>query len=220
MERITDAFAWPLRDPEWVPKVLIIGLILVVPILGAINGLGWMLTALDRLRAGDEKLPSAGFSYVGRGFALFVVNLVYILGLTAVMAAVFIPVVAVENAEGRGSVSGGLLTLALLLNLLLFSVGALGTLAIYFAMPSFILGTDRGGVGGGLNIAAVLRRMRESPTNTLIAGLMLIAVGVIAQLGLIACAVGVLFTSAYALAVQAWIVRSYELGATAAPATR
>jgi hypothetical protein len=47
---------------------------------------------------------------------------------------------------------------------------------------------------------------------------MLIAAGFVGSLGLIACGIGVVFTTAYALAMQAWIVRSYELGA-AAPST-
>ena len=57
MERIADAFSWPFRDPDWLPKVLVMGLILLVPVLGAMAGLGWMLAALDRLRAGE---PSIG----------------------------------------------------------------------------------------------------------------------------------------------------------------
>jgi hypothetical protein len=44
---------------------------------------------------------------------------------------------------------------------------------------------------------------------------MLIAAGFVGSLGLIACGIGVVFTTAYALAMQAWIVRSYELGAPA-----
>ena len=35
-----------------------------------------MLAALDNLRAGRSELPGAGFSYIGRGFNLFVVMLV------------------------------------------------------------------------------------------------------------------------------------------------
>jgi len=31
----------------------------------------------------------------------------------------------------------------------------------------------------------------------------------------VACLIGVVFTAAYAFAMQAWIIRSYELGATA-----
>ena len=51
MDRITDAFVWPARDPAWLTKLLIIALTLLIPIVGAINGLGWMLASLDRLRA-------------------------------------------------------------------------------------------------------------------------------------------------------------------------
>ena len=49
MDRISDAFVWPSRDPEWLTKLLIIALTLLIPLIGAINGLGWMLATLDRL---------------------------------------------------------------------------------------------------------------------------------------------------------------------------
>jgi hypothetical protein len=48
--------------------------------------------------------------------------------------------------------------------------------------------------------------------STLIAGLMLIAAGFIGSLGTVACGIGVLFTTAYATAMQAWIIRSFEVG--------
>ena len=85
-------------------------------------------------------------------------------------------------------------------------------------MPSIVLATDRGGIGGGLRAGAALRHARANMTNTLIAGLMLIAAGFIGSLGLVACGIGVLFTTAYALAMQAWVVRSFEIGSPAATA--
>src|SRR6266480_1802128 len=66
MDRIGDAFVWPFRDPEWVSKILIMGLILLIPVVGGINGLGWMLAALDRLRAGEQRLPPAIFAQQGQ----------------------------------------------------------------------------------------------------------------------------------------------------------
>ena len=212
MDRITDAFVWPVRDRRWARKVAIIGLLLIVPILGAINGLGWMLATLDGLRAGDANLAPASFRFLGRGFELFVVNLVYVAVIVLVVGVVFVPTLALSNAQGSGPASTGLVALAVLLNVAVFGVGTLASLAFYFALPAIILGADRGGIAGGLNVVAVYRRMRLSPINTLIAGLMLIAVGFVSQLGVAACIVGVLFTSAYGLAMQAWIVRSYELG--------
>lgn len=212
MDRITDAFVWPVRDPEWLKKIIVIGLILIVPIAGLINGLGWMLAAIDSLRSDEKKLPPANFSYMGRGLNLFVVNLIYVLALTLVVAVLYVPVIAIYSAEGNGSAGAALLGLALLLNVLLFGIAALGALALNFALPAIVLATRSHGIKGGLDVREVLKLMRKSPINTLIAGLMLIAVGFVAQLGFLVCVVGALFTGAYALAMQAWIVRSYELG--------
>jgi hypothetical protein len=215
MERVTDAFVWPVRDPQWAGKVVIIALILLVPIAGQINGLGWMLAALDRLRTGEERLPSANFGYLARGIRLFVVQLVYGLALLLIVAAFYSPAVVVFIREGRGSANLGLISFGLLLNLMSFSIASLGSLALNFLMPAIVLATDRGGIVGGLRVSDVVRRARASITNTLIAGLMLIAASFIGSLGSIACIVGIIFTLAYSLAVQAWIIRSFELGAAA-----
>jgi hypothetical protein len=218
MDRITDAFTWPTRDPEWLAKLLIIALTLLIPIVGAINGLGWMLASLDRLRAGEEKLAPANLTYIGRGFRLFVVNLVYGLGVVLVAALIYVPAVLVATNQSHGSANPALVSLAILLSLLAFSVATLGSLGLNFAIPSIVLATDRDGIRGGLNAGAVLRRARANIANTLIAGLMLIAAGFIGSLGVVACGIGVLFTTAYALAMQAWVIRSFEVGSPAAQA--
>jgi hypothetical protein len=219
MESVTDAFIWPTRDPEWPTKHLIIGLTLLIPIAGAINGIGWMLASLDRLRAGEERLAPANLSHIGRGARLFAVNLVYGLAVVVVAAVVYVPAVIVFASQGRGNANPALFSLGVLLSFLALSVATLGSLALNFAMPAIVLATDRGGIGGGLNVSVVTRMVRAGVANTLIAGLMLIAAGFIGSLGSVACGVGVLFTSAYALSMQAWIVRSFEVG-TAAPAAR
>lgn len=216
MDRITDAFAWPFRDPQWPGKIAIIGLILAVPIAGQVNGLGWMLAALDGLRRGEHGLPPAHFGYLGRGVRLFAVNLVYGAALALIVLILVVPTIAIAGSEGRSSsVNAAVVALAFLLDALVFSVSSLGSLALYFAMAPIVLETGRAGIGGGLNVVRIFRAMRATPTNTLIAGLMLIAAGLIGGFGIVACFVGVLFTSACALAMQAWIVRSYELGSAA-----
>jgi Protein of unknown function (DUF4013) len=212
VERITDAFTWPVRDPEWLSKLLIIALILLIPVVGAINAIGWMLASLDRLRAGEERLAPANLSHLGRGVRLFVVDLVYELVLILVGAVLYVPAVLIFAHEGTGTASAGLVSVAVLLSLLTFSVVTLGSLALNFAMPSIVLVTDHGGIGAGLKVGDVLRRARLSMVNTLIAGLMLIAAGFIGSLGTVACGIGVLFTTAYATAMQAWIIRSFEVG--------
>ena len=212
MDRITEAFTWPFRDPDWVAKVLIIALTLLIPIIGSINGLGWMLACLDRLRAGDETLPPANLSYLGKGIRLFAVQLIYGLGIALVAVVIFIPAFVIAAQTNEGSSNTALIGVAIFLNLLGFSAITLLSLALTFAMPAIVLATDSGGVGGGLQVGAVLRRSRANLTHTLIAGLMLIAASFVGSLGSIACGVGVLVTTAYALAMQAWIIRSFERG--------
>ena len=218
MERITDAFAWPARDPQWLTKIVIIGLLLLIPIAGAINGIGWMLATLDRLRAGEEALAPANHSYLGRGLRLFVVNIVYGLAIVLVAAAIYLPALLIASSQSQGSANPALVSLAIVLSLLAFSVATLGTLALNFALPAIVLATDRDGTLGGLRVSSVLRRSRINVAYTLIAGLMLIAAGFVGSLGIVLCGIGVLFTSVYALAMQAWIIRSFELGTAAVKA--
>ncbi len=218
MDRVTDAFSWPARDPEWLGKVLIISVTLLIPIVGAINGLGWMLATLDRLRSGDEKLAPANLRYIARGFPLFVVNLVYGLVIVLVAGAIYVPGLLLASNESHTSANPAVISLAIALSLLAFSVATLGSLVLDFVTPAIVLATDRGGVMGGLRVRAVVAHARASIANTLIAGLMLIAASFIGSLGLVACGIGVLFTTAYALAMQAWVVRSFEIGSPAASA--
>ena len=213
MDRIGDAFVWPVRDPEWPGKLLIIALTLLIPIVGAINALGWMLATLDRLRAGEERMAPANLDYIRRGFRLFVVQLVYGLAVAAIALVIYLPAVLLAVSQGRGQANGGLLVLALFLNVLAFGVATIGSLAATFASPAFVLATDKGGIAAGLNVRDIWRRSRANVTNTLIAGLMLIAASFVSSLGSIVCLVGIFFTAAYAIAMQAWIFRSFELAA-------
>ncbi len=195
-----------------------IGLILLIPIVGAINGTGWMLASLDRLRNGDETLAPANLRYLGRGIRLFCVQLIYNAVIALAALLVYAAGLALGVREGQGSANAMLITLVVLLYVIGFGVATLGSLAVTFATPAIVLATDRGGVGGGLQVGLVWRQCRVNAINTLIAGLMLIAAGFIGSVGLIACGFGVLFTTAYALAMQSWIVRSFEVGSSAATA--
>lgn len=210
MDRIGDAFIWPFRDPDWLGKIAIMGLILLIPIVGGINGLGWMLATLDRLRAGEQRLPPANFDYLGRGVQLFLVYLVYYLALAVLALVFYTPAIVILSFQGNHNANLPLVAVGIVLLLLTLSVVILGALALTFAMPAIVAAVDRGGFAAGLHVGQIVARMRASAVNTLIAGLMLIAAGLVGQLGSVACFIGVVFTSAYALAMQAWIIRSYE----------
>jgi hypothetical protein len=212
VDRVTEAFTWPFRDPQWVSKLLIIALTLLIPIIGAINGLGWMLASLDRLRAGEERLAPANLSYISRGIRLFAVELIYSVAIGVVGTAIFVPAIVLSVNQGQGAANSGLIAAAVLLNLIGFSVITVLSLVLTFLIPAIVLATDKAGVTAGIDARAVIRRSRSNLNHTLIAGLMLIAASFVGSIGLVVCGVGVLVTLAYSLAMQAWIIRSFETG--------
>src|SRR2546425_85309 len=61
MTSVGDSFAWPFQDPGWFGKMIIQGLIGIIPIVGWIAMVGWFLLILDNYRAGRRELPPAGF---------------------------------------------------------------------------------------------------------------------------------------------------------------
>jgi hypothetical protein len=215
VERIADAFVWPVRDPEWAVKLLLVALISLIPIVGQINNIGWMLATLDRLRAGEERLAPANLNYIVRGARVFVVELIYACAIVIIGFAFYIPGLALALHQNNGNGNGGLIVLALLLNLITFGFVTLGSLGLTFALPTLILTVDREGIGAGLRVDKIVRRCLANPTDTLVAGLMLIASGFVAGLGVIGCGIGIFFTAAYAVAMNVWIIRSFEVGSTA-----
>src|SRR5581483_10251686 len=97
----------------------------IIPIVGQMALFGWMLAALDNLRAGRQELPPAGFSFIGRGVNLFVVYLVYVLALVVVLGVLFaIAIVVASASSNNGSgAAGGVAILFFLLAYLVMFVG-------------------------------------------------------------------------------------------------
>jgi hypothetical protein len=210
MDRVGDAFVWPFRDPEWTQKIVIIGLIALIPIVGAINAAGWMMATIRRLRAGEERLPSGNFDYLWPGFQLFVVLLAYYLAVFVVASVFFGPAVLLLSAQSNPHGSGWLVLLGVALLLMAFGLTVIGSLAVYCVIPAITLGVLDAGIGGGFSLPTILRRTTRRPTNTLLAGLMLLAAGFIGGLGFYVFYVGLVITYPYSLAMEAWIIHKFE----------
>jgi hypothetical protein len=206
-----DAISFPFRDPGWVGKIVVQGLILIIPIVGLIATAGWMLMTFDNLRAGRQELAPAGF-HLSRGIGLFGAWLIY--------AVVLSLPGGILNGIGSGmnanhNFSGSLFTV--LGSLLNFAA----QLFLYFLLPSIIVMTYHRGFAGGLDVQGVWRLATTNVSNSVMAGLMMFVAGIIAVLGIVACCVGVFFTAAYAasvmIGVTSWFERAQALPAGTAP---
>ena len=211
MNSVGDALGFPLRDPGWVGKIVVQGLILIIPIVGLIATAGWMLMTLDNLRAGRQELAPAGF-HLSRGVGLFGAWLIYAIVLSVPGD--------VLNGVGRGiNASQGLYGspftgLGSLLNLA-------AQLLLYFLLPSIIVMTYHHGFSGGLDVQGVWRLATSNMNNSVMAGLVMFVAGIIAVVGIVACCIGVFFTGAYAAAVMigvaSWFERAQALPPGVAP---
>ena len=211
MNSAGDAFGFPFRDPGWVGKIVVQGLILIIPIVGLIAMAGWMMITFDNLRAGRQELAPAGF-HLSRGIGLFGAWLIYAVVLS-IPGGILSGIGSGLNANHAFAGSpftglGSLLSFA-------------AQLLLYFLVPSIIVMTYHHGFSGGLDVQGVWRLATSNMNNSVMAGLMMFVAGIIAALGIVACCVGVFFTGAYAAAVMigvaSWFERAQALPTGAAP---
>jgi hypothetical protein len=218
-----DAFGWPFKDPAWFGKLLVTGLIAVlIPIVGQIYLVGWMLAGLDNLRRGQMLLPETTFDHFSRGLRLIVVQVVWglVVAIPAILlyvsffAAMMAYVAASQAARASGTevppppAFGGFV---------LFPVITLLSLGIQILFPAIVVNTERGGIGGGLNVGQVWRTFTSRPSTSIIAGLMVVVAGYLSGIGILLCCVGIFVTLPYAYAVQAGVVALYERDLSTAP---
>ncbi|MFI5283631.1 MAG: DUF4013 domain-containing protein [Candidatus Dormibacterales bacterium] len=147
---------WFTETPDWAPRVLLIGLIGLIPIVGSINLYGWVLAATEMVRQGWRELPPAGFGYLERGVAPFVVGLVY--GLVVALVIVFWAVIAlVVGLSGSSHVplAVAIGAVDLLVLLVIWLVGL-------YAFAALLMCADRLGAGRSLNPALLWRAARAN----------------------------------------------------------
>src|SRR5215471_9699512 len=200
MNSAGDAFAFPFRSPNWLGTMVVQALILIIPIVGQIALLGWLMVTVDNLRAGRQELAPAGF-HLERGIALFGVELIYGIGLFIIPGVIEgIGSALISRSAAVGAI---LITIAVLLYVV-------ASLLLAFLLPVLILRTSEFGFGGGMDVGAVWQQATADVEQTVVAALLVWVAGIIAGIGIVACFVGVFLTSVYAHAVMAGVVSWYE----------
>jgi MFS family permease len=147
---------WFTSTPEWITRVVVTGLIGLIPIVGAINLLGWTLEATDMVRGGWKELPTPGFRYLERGAAPFVVSLAYgVVILFFVGILVFVSVLLATSGDGRA-------VLAIGFGLLIFLIFLAAWLASLYLFAALILASDRLGIAKAIDPRRLLALARAN----------------------------------------------------------
>lgn len=195
MNSVGDAFSYPFRDPGWAGKIAVQGLILIIPVVGWIATVGWLVLTYENLRAGRQELAPAGF-HLARGIGLFGVLVIYgiVLGIPGWILGGIGSAMRNQSSYAGAQFSG-----------LASLWGFLAQLFLYFLTPSLIVLTARNGFSGGLDIQRVWAMATSQMNNSVIGGLVIFVGAIIGFLGIIACCIGIFFTLTYYTAIQAGV---------------
>ena len=199
MNSVGDGFAWPFRDPAWPGKMLVQGLIAIIPIVGWIAMTGWLMLAFENARSGRNELPPAGF-HLERGIAIFGIFLIY--GIVLSIPAIIVwtaGAIASGHSQSPFNAGSPLISLAYLLS-------TAASLFLRFLSPSLIVNTYHGGFAGGMDVVRVWRLAVANVGNSVIG---------------FACCIGFIFTIPYenviTAAAAAWFEKQQGQLAPAAP---
>jgi hypothetical protein len=139
-----DTF-WFTTTPDWFGRVAITGLIGLIPIVGTINLLGWTLVATDMVRRGWRELPPAGFQYLERGVAPFLVAFTYGLAFFFVIGSLVGSAVAIIVANSHQ------IAIALLLVLVALMLLILWWLVMLYLFAAVLIGSDKLGAARAID---------------------------------------------------------------------
>ena len=192
--KVGKAFSFPFQDPDWIKKILIGGLVSLIPIVGSWMVYGFaMEIARDAYNDADETMPEWNDlgGYLVRGLLLQIGFLIWLLPLAIAFAPGFL--IAALVLDGN-DVAGGILlagNIGLLFLVLLFWMAAILPIvgARYAIHREF---------GSMFEFRNILTEIRRAGIALLIFLLIVIAGEFVGSLGLIVCFVGVIFTSFYA----------------------
>jgi hypothetical protein len=197
------AFTYPFQDPDWAKKILLPALISIIPVIGQIYLLGWSLDITRRvIRHDPVVLPELNFErqFVD-GLKGLVVGLVYAIPIIILSIPVSIVTSIAGNNGSMDSNTANVLVVAV-------SLCCNGLILVYSLLLAFLYPAAMGNMvskeqlGAAFRFNEIFGLIRSAPGAYLFVLLGIIVSGIISQLGIIACGIGILATMAYAMAIN------------------
>lgn len=211
------AFSFPFQDEQWVKKLLITAVLLIIPIVGWIAVLGWMLEVTRRvIRQHPEPLPdwTEFGALLGLGFKGLLIGIV----LSIPIWVISIPTTLLTAFAAD---SQDLQTIANIVSICTGCISFLYSIILAFATPAAygeLAATDQ--LGASLNPSRLWQLVRAAPSAYLIAILGTLVGSIVASLGVIVCVIGLFFTFAYYAALAGHLYgQAYVQASAAAPAS-
>ena len=206
---IGKSFTYMMEDPNWIKKVLIGGIVGLIPIVN-FAVYGYMLTAMKNIADGQPNpLPEWGEfgAHFMKGLYAFVGILVYFLPMIVLFCCFFVLNFAgIAGASAVGDNGGGAIVTVLGFAGLCFQcLAALYALVagvtLYAPLTRFAMSNNQLSIFWDIrgNMDLIMKNL----SDYIIALLIVLVVGFVAGFGIILCVIGVFFTQFWSMLVAA-----------------
>ena len=202
---IGKAFGFVLDDENWIVKVLVGGVLSLIPFVGPILMYGYGLELMQNVIQGRSRPLPEWDDWGGKlvkGIMYLVISFVYALPivLLGICFGLLMTVLGAAEAEDAINVVGSLGGVCFGGFALLY--GVLLTLALPPAIGRYL---ETGELGAAFRLGEVFALVRDNIGAWIIALVLSWLAGLIASLGIILCFVGVLFTAFWANLVMMYL---------------
>jgi hypothetical protein len=214
---IGAALEFAKSDPDWIKKCGIHGLVILIPIAGALALMGWSRKVYERAKADDRTLPDLD---LGSEISYGIPPLVAMLNILAITFPLMLVMggVGFVLTLGAGAVGGALGEDAAGLVGILMSVVMLGMYLLFFVvvlgMQLLIPEIQRRGMNGEMgplfSPGSSIRAVKANPKAYLMAILGLFVANFIGSLGAMACYVGMFITLPFGSAMASHILAQWD----------
>ena len=209
---IGKAFTYVFEDPKWMMKVLIGGLVGLVPIVN-FAAIGYMLTTLKNVAEGQQ-YPMPEWSDFGgffmKGLYAFVGALVYFAPLILIYCCMGVVTFGAGAMSGSGSSSGAGDAVGGVIGIVSVCLQCVGGLyglvagvTLYAPMTRFAMSANQLSIFWDFRTNFDL--IMKNATNYIIALLIGIVASFVAGFGIILCVVGLFFTTFWSYMVSAYM---------------
>lgn len=199
------AFSYVFEDKNWPSKILIAGLISLIPIIGQLYIIGWMVEIVRRVKANrTDVIPTTHFSYfLTLGLKLFVVSLIYSIPVLVLTCIINLITGAAGSGDSGNFASAFLAGLGCIGSLLSFVLSvAVALLGTYGTIK--LAETDQ--IKACLDFTDAFNCIKANFSAFIIVELLAIVAGLIQSAGMIVCMIGVIFTVPYGVAITGNLV--------------
>ena len=197
------AFSYPFEDQDWLKKVGVAALIVLIPVIGQLLIAGWGFEITRRLIKGDPApLPdwSEFGEMIGSGLKVAVVWFAYMLPVILLQVCLQVAILGSAESLDNDALTAGLSFVVFCISCLVFIYALIMALIVPAALGNMAAKSE---LSAAFRFGEVFGLVRAQPGAYVMVLLGGMVAGFVASLGVIACFIGVFFTAAYATTINA-----------------